>query len=155
MDGELKASPEVKERVEVQGSPETAPEVTAVPAIEKRAADLPQSTPLEPAKPLPALTKDQELQVIERVLEDGLLDVYLEMTKEQRTKFRAEGETLATLVRGLVGRPQAIRPHALQLRVQAWLKSIGSVDRYWLMQAMKIKTGGLLDEIRGDEEGQS
>jgi hypothetical protein len=151
MDGELKISPEVKEPVELK-TPERAPEVQAVPVVEQRPSTLPKATPLDRPTPLPPLTKDQELQVIERILEDGLLDVFLEMSGAQRSQFRADGEALATLVRGYVGQPKAIRPHALQVRVQAWLKSIGGVDRYWLMQAMKIKTGGLLEEIRGDEE---
>jgi hypothetical protein len=151
MDGELKNSPELKERPELT-TPERAPEVQVTPVVEKRPSTIPTATPLPKPTPLPALTKDQELQVIERVLEDGLLDVFLAMSGPQRTKFRVDGEALATLVRGFVGRPKAIRPHDLQLKVQAWLKSIGGVDRYWLMQAMKIKTGSLLEEIHGDEE---
>ena len=154
MDGELKNSPEVKEPVELK-TPEKAPEIQAAPAIERKLTDLPKATPLAPVlRPvtMPPLTKDQELQVIERILEDGLLDVFLEMTKERRTQFRADGEALATLVRSLVGQPKAMRPHDLQVRVQAWLKSIGGVDRFWLMQAMKIKTTDLLEEIRGEQE---
>jgi hypothetical protein len=151
MDGELKASPEIREPKEMK-TPEQAPEVKAEPAVERKPAELPKSTPLErPAVVAPAAL-DQESQAIDRAMEDGLLEPYLAMSKEQREKFRAEGVALVSYFRGFVGRPKALPPHRAQKAIKQWLRAVNVKDPFWLTQALAIKTRSVLEELRGDEE---
>lgn len=154
MDGELKASPEIREPKEMK-TPEQAPEVKAGPAPERQPAEMPKSTPLErPTAPAPAVL-DQESQAIDRAMEDGLLEPYLAMTKAQREKFRADGMALVAYFRSFVGRPKALRPHQAQKQIKQWLKAVNVKDPFWLTQALAIKTRSVLEELRGDEEAMN
>jgi hypothetical protein len=98
-----------------------------------------------PAKQPPP-TKDQVLQVVERVLEEGLRDTYLSMSPEQRVKFRLTGEELANGLRSLVG--EEVRPSSVHRDVMQWLAQIPGANEFWLEQAGYIKTTKVTRELK-------
>lgn len=89
-----------------------------------------------------AQPKSEERKEIESLLSNGLQDIYLAMTPQQREQFRVKGEQTATAIEELVTQFKASARKVIQL-IRIWLNTIPGVNKYFLEQESKIKT----DEI--------
>lgn len=137
--------PEAESAVRSERVQEAAPE-EAVP-VSAPAVRLPSA----PAGPV----KDAYHQRLERVLEDGLTDLYLAMPKDRRQAFRAEGERVASRLRLMIDSAKIRASEVLKL-ITLWLKMIPGVNRWFLEQEAKIKTDHVIrlaEERRREGEG--
>ncbi|MBN1585536.1 hypothetical protein JW899_04185 [Candidatus Uhrbacteria bacterium] len=126
-----------KEAVQEESAP-----VSALPV------SLRSVTPSVPAK-------DAYQQRLERVLEDGLTDIYLSMPKPQRQAFRVEGERVASRLRQAIDSTR-IRASEILETITAWLRMIPGINRWFLEQEAKIKTDRVIqlaEERRKEREG--
>ncbi len=132
-----------KENEPSKEAPKPAEPVSASPA-EKPLASPPPAAPKTAAVPTP--TKDQYLMIVERLLESGLLETYLKLPPAVRERFKAEGERTAKKLRDLIDK-RRVRPSAVHHPVHRWLRMIPHVNRFFLLQAAKIKTDGVMNII--------
>lgn len=123
------------------GGPESAPEVReAVAEAEVAQAEFgPGMAPAAPAK-------DPELMRVERVLEDGLWEYFLELPPAARAKFRKEGEELAVHLLSWLMSPET-QPYDVWKASRRWLGSMPGVHFAFLEQESKIKTGKVIKLI--------
>lgn len=142
---------EAKERQaerEPRPEPEPAPEKPVEPAVP--AVALPE-TPEKAAMP----ERDEYYQRVERVLEDNLIDAYLEMPKDQRLQFKQEGERVAGQLRQMIESAKVKAKEVLKI-IGDWLKRLPGVSRWFLEQEAKIKTDRIIqlaEERRKEKEG--
>lgn len=148
MDGEL--IPKIEREPAEPRPVEATAERPAVSVQEAAAASGPEraerAIPKIEVRPT-AVLPDQRQAVLERILEDGLRDTYFAMPVTVRSSFRSAGEALARRLRALSDLGKAARPNAVYRLIIIWLASIPAVNRFFKMQAAKIKTDRLLDEI--------
>lgn len=97
------------------------------------------SAPVAAAVPVAAIAKDAYRMKIERVLENGLVEIYVSLSPEKRAAFKRKGEETATKIRVLLDRTKISFGKVLDL-IRDWLKTIPRVNRYFLEQEAKIKT---------------
>ena len=126
-----KEKPPVEEATPIQASPITLPTKPTVPA------------------------KDAYHQRVERVLEDGLADIYLKMPKVKRQEFKVEGERVAAHLRKMIDSTKIKAKEVMNL-IMNWLKMIPGVNRWFLEQEAKIKADKVIlmaEERRKEKEG--
>jgi hypothetical protein len=138
--------------------PEAAPapeQLEAVPQPEAAPApvEVPQRVAVEPAPgmtaetrvkasavtPPPPVAKDDELVKVERILEDGMWEVYVSLPENARVAFKQKGEETAAAIRILIAKAH-IRANRIHDLVHKWLGKIPGVNEFFLMQESKIKT---------------
>lgn len=115
-------------------------------AKEKEKASEPVVAPAVSAAPAgaaPALTKDQNLMKVERILEDNLSDIYFKLSPELRGKFKAKGEETAAKINTLMESAK-VGARAVLALIREWLKMIPGVNSFFLEQEAKIKTDRLM-----------
>jgi hypothetical protein len=113
-------------------------------------ASLP-TAPAQPARP----ERDEYYQRVERVLEENLIDAYLEMPKDKRRQFKQEGERVAGQLRQMIEGAKVKAKEVLKI-ISEWLKKLPGVSRWFLEQEAKIKTDRIIqlaEERRKDKEG--
>ena len=121
-------------------------EAEAAPAF-----SVPAALPAAPAAP----AKDAYHQRVERVLEDGLEEIYLKLPKERRQAFRDEGERVSSQLRTMLDSARIRAKDVLKL-IAGWLAMIPGVSRWFLEQEAKIKTDRIVqlaEERRREREG--
>ena len=99
--------------------------------------------------------KDAYHQRVERVLEDGLSDIYLKLPKEKRQEFKVEGERVAVQLRQMIDSTKIKVKEVMNL-IMNWLKMIPGVSRWFLEQEAKIKADKVIllaEERRKEKEG--
>ena len=129
------------------------PEEKEKPLVEEAASvqALPVTLPTKPIVP----AKDAYHQRVERVLEDGLADIYLKMPKAKRQEFRVEGERVAAHLRKMIDSAKIKAKEVMSLIVN-WLKVIPGVNQWFLEQEAKIKADKVIlmaEERRKEKEG--
>jgi hypothetical protein len=142
---------------------EAGPETEQSPQPEQAAEESPteesavvQATPVKLPDQPTVSAKDAYHQRLERLLEDNLVDLYLQMPKAQRQQFRAEGERVASQLRQMIETAKIKAKQVLEI-IRNWLKSIPGVSRYFLEQESKIKTDRVIrlaEERRKEKEGE-
>ncbi len=93
-------------------------------------------------KPLPL--KDEQLAGIERVMEDGLADVYVKMPPGLQKKFKAKGETTAKKIQ-IILQQTKFKTHKIFRLIISWLKIIPGVNKFFIRQEAKIKTEKIIN----------
>lgn len=154
--GEIREQPPVvPEAAPAPAQPETAPQPEAVeaPAVQENAAIYTmESVPGQAAEsrvkasavpPPPPVMKDEELVKVERILEDGMWDVYVSMPANAREIFKKKGEETAAAIRILLAKAH-IRANRVHDLVHKWLEKIPGVNEFFLLQESKIKTDQFL-----------
>lgn len=76
---------------------------------------------------------------IERVLEDGLADLYLSLQPETRSRFRRAGDETAAAIRAMLEQA-TVKLAEIAALIRKWLRIIPAINRYYLEQEAKIKT---------------
>lgn len=125
-----------------QHAPETEAQPQEIPTEIPAATPLPVKKRQQHPKQIPQV-RDELIVRIEKIMEDGLHDAYMEMTPVQKQKFKIEGEKTAHKIRHMVksGKIKAKKVCELLL---SWLKLIPGVNRFFLEQEAKIKTDQIL-----------
>jgi hypothetical protein len=149
MKGPESIAPRAEAAPEAKAEREAAPER---PAGEVQAAERPPRAVVEKA-PSPersaapsAPEKDAYHVKVERILEDNLIDVYVELPKDVRARFKAAGEALAAQLRAMTEK-KAPKPTAVLEPIRKWLKVIPGVNPFFLEQEAKIKTDKVMSLI--------
>lgn len=121
-----------KELLLPEESPEQAKEAPSVSPPKPTAA---------PATPPPRRSpeKSEELFRIERILEEGLQDMYWQLPPPMQEKLKQRGEKTARTIERLL---QAVRLNTAKILrlIRKWLSTIPHVNKFFLEQEAKIKT---------------
>lgn len=139
----------------ITGSPESLPEKSIEKGFEIQ--ETPKSFNPEKIKEIPAepsrhtspavpfvLTEPVVLQKkVEKILEEGLEQLYFELNPEEQAKFRNLGENTAQKISGLLQQAKVKIEEILNL-IRQWLMSVGGVNRYYAEQEAKIKASKIL-----------
>lgn len=92
--------------------------------------------------PIP-LVRDELTRQVEYILEEGLTDVYGELTPTQKQEFKLKGEQTARQIRQLLKSARVKVKKIFQL-ILAWLKLMPGVNRFFLEQEAKIKADKII-----------
>lgn len=84
-----------------------------------------------------------EVQQIEKIMEDGLAELYMQMPPEKQREFRKVGEQTARQINQLLTATKVQIGKIIDL-LKDWLKIIPGVNRFFIEQEVKIKTDELL-----------
>lgn len=101
---------------------------------------------VSPVHTAPVVTKDEATIEVERVLEDGLAEVYMNLPESAKPLFKKKGEEVAANLAQMVRRLHLEVKKALQL-IRDWLLTIPKVSKFFLEQESKIKVDMLKDLI--------
>ena len=89
------------------------------------------------------IAKSPTYERIENIMEEGLGEVYLKMTPEQRKTFKEEGERTVYKIEKLLNKTKVKIKEIIKL-IREWLKLIPGVNRFFLEQEAKIKSDKIL-----------
>lgn len=98
--------------------------------------------------------KDPAVMRVERVLESNLWPLYAGLCHQDAgscAAFRDEGESLAVAFRAEIA-AGTVKPDSVWKRIAAWLNRIRGAKWYYLHQAAKIKTDGVV-KLAQEERG--
>jgi len=127
-------APEVKREAAEEASfprPEVAPPSQAAPSVPKPSGH-------------GAATHDKLLTGIERILEENLAEAYQGLPPDVARAFKEKGEETAVTVRDLVSRAR-VKVRAIVKLISSWLKMLPGVNRFFLVQEIKLKTDRILE----------
>lgn len=139
---EIKSSPEVIEHnKEISTSQESKREDIPASAPESSSTDLAVVTPIPTA--IVSITKTPLRRDIEKILEEDLRFLYLELVPARQEIFRQQGEITASRIEYLLNRTKVQISYMVYL-IRRWLMLIPGVNRYFLEQESKIKAEKIL-----------
>jgi len=87
--------------------------------------------------------KSEIYKNIESIMEEDLVDVYVNMTPEIQKKFKEEGEKTAFRIEKLLQKTKVKIKEIIKL-IRGWLMIIPGVNKYFMEQEAKIKTDKIL-----------
>ena len=126
---------------------ETLPEQPpAAPIIEEPTAPLHKPRPVQPAvqpRVQPHHPVDQLTAKIELIMEDGLAEVYKELTPVQQQEFKLKGEHTARALHAQLGKTKLKLREIFKL-ILDWLKLLPGVNHFFLEQEAKIKADKII-----------
>jgi hypothetical protein len=100
------------------------------------------------AKPQPKpVIKDHVTVTVEKILEEGLGELYAALPDSAKPKFREKGEHAAIEIAAMVRSLKFKVRKALEL-IRDWLLTIPSVNKFFLEQEAKIKVDKLADLVK-------
>lgn len=145
--GETAPTPErpVEVRVEQPAEKrEAQPEVTPVKEQPEVAVvhETPTSQPV-PVQALPVQAADQQLVQVEKILAEGLEEIYKTLPPAEQQRFRIEGEKAAQEVASLMGQVK-VRVQQIITIIRKWLSVLPGVNKYFIEQEAKIKAQRIL-----------
>ena len=111
---------------------------------------LPPKAPKPAEKEVPLLAKSETRCQIEKILSEGLEEVYFSLSEAQKQEFKRKGEETASKIEKLMMAVKVKVKKVLGL-IRDWLKIIPGVNKFFLEQESKIKTDKILD-LREREE---
>lgn len=97
-------------------------------------------------------SKSDRQRAIEDVMAQGLQEVYLGLSDDDRRLVKQEGEKVAGVIASLFETGKAAAKKVLSL-LREWLEKIPGVNKYFLEQESKIKTDKIMAlSKKGEEE---
>ncbi len=87
--------------------------------------------------------KSPTYQRIEKIMEEGLEEVYLKMTPSQQKVFKEEGEKTVSKIEKILNAAK-VKIKAIIKLIRDWLLLIPGVNRFFLEQEAKIKCDKIL-----------
>jgi hypothetical protein len=114
--------------------PKISPPLTPAPFPD----EVPLPTPIS-ARP----AKSPELVHIEKILSEGLEEVYQKMLPEKQQLFKEKGEETASKIDELLKKVVIQAQKILEL-IKGWLRLIPGVNKFFLEQEAKIKTDKII-----------
>lgn len=108
---------------------------------EKITLRVPKKIPFSSSAPLPSSQDWQALraQEIDKVLAEGLNDIFLKMDSSQQAAFKKVGEETVAKINNLLSETK-IKVNKIIDLIKKWLKMIPGVNKFFLEQEAKIKT---------------
>ncbi len=87
--------------------------------------------------------RDEITIKVENILEEGLKDVFKELSPVERQKFKIQGEETAFKIRDLLKSTHLKVKNIFQLILE-WLKMLPGINRFFLEQEAKIKADKII-----------
>ncbi|MBI5077589.1 hypothetical protein HZB94_04385 [Candidatus Falkowbacteria bacterium] len=143
------------EKVEaVEVSPEAITEKAPEKVIPEKEKPAPAAPTVAAPAPRPAeqiVEKSEELVEVEKILSEGIEDLYKELPENRKQEFREKGEETARTVEKLL-KAAKVQINKIVRLIVDWLKMIPGVNKFFLEQEAKIKSDKLL-ELKKEKEG--
>lgn len=99
---------------------------------------------LNKKKPLTIPTTKDELTIrVEKIMEDGLADVFRELTPVQKQEFKIKGEETAYKIRQALKKTKVKIKEVFQLLVE-WLRILPGINTFFIEQEAKIKADKII-----------
>lgn len=80
---------------------------------------------------------------IENILQDGLNDIYLNLSNEDKEKFKIKGEEASNKIAVLINEAKVKVKKIIQAIID-WLRIIPKISKFFIKQTAKIKTDKIL-----------
>jgi hypothetical protein len=127
----IKISEKVSETEEVQVSEEknNISDDSQVGSGQQQVVDSPMSDRLKKA--------------VDEILEEGLEDIYLNLSKETQKEFKAKGEETTNKINILLGETK-IKVKKIVQAIVEWLRLVPGINKFFIKQTAKIKTDKIL-----------
>lgn len=106
----------------------------------------------KPVAAAPVVTKSEDLVAIEKILSEGLDDLYTKLPDNRKTEFKQKGEETASAIEKLLQGAKVKMKKVINV-IRDWLLMIPGVNKFFLEQEIKIKADKLLD-YKADKEGR-
>ena len=87
---------------------------------------------------------DRLQEAIDDILEEGLEDLYLNMSSAEQTVFKKKGEETTSKIVFLLTEAKVKVKKIVQIIIE-WLKMISGVNKFFIRQTAKIKTDKILE----------
>lgn len=139
---------QVEQQVEVSGGDARIVAGTEATPISAPVA----TTPIEPVATAPVVVKSEDLIAFEKILSEGLEELYKKLPDNRKAEFKQKGEEAAATIEKLM---QSAKVHMKKVIgvIRNWLLMIPGINKFFLEQEIKIKADKLLD-YKADKEGQ-
>ena len=138
----------VEPRVEAPSIPEVK-EAEAKVVKPEKIEPVPKKVKKAPAKVQPKVVPDlikkktETFKQIESILSEGLEKTYQSLPDDLKQEFKAKGEETASKIEQLVSQAKVVVHKVVDL-IKKWLSIIPGVNKFFLEQETKIKTGKIL-----------
>lgn len=80
---------------------------------------------------------------IEKIMEDGLADIFLNLEPDKQNEFKIKGEQTANDINKLLNQVKVKANKIIEL-IKKWLSLIPGVNRFFIEQEAKIKTDKIM-----------
>ena len=166
MPEEIKEQPISPEQPSTQRPVEAQPEQPVSPEVKETEAKIISKEKVEPvpkivkttpstAQPqvVPDLVKEKSktLKQIESILSEGLEQTYQGLPDDIKQVFKEKGEETASKIEQLIFRAKVVVYKIVDL-IKSWLLIIPRVNKFFLEQETKIKTGKILALAEKDKK---
>lgn len=132
--------PKEKEPPSPQEGTHELPKTTLTPAQAAHVVTLDERTPV-------AADKSELSRAIEKVLSQGLEQIYSGLDKAAQRTIKRVGEETARKIEALLESGKSVAKKILRL-IRAWLAKIPGVNKFFLEQESKIKTDRIMAMAR-------
>ncbi len=118
-------------------------------AVEKKVETAPREPVSEPSAipvaPAPVLKNAQQIreEQIDRILSDGLEDIFLGLSPQKQSEFRTEGEVTVKKINQLMSSTR-VKVKEIVALIKKWLAVIPGVNKFFLEQEAKIKADKII-----------
>jgi len=146
----IEQAPEAETGIEKEALPEQAGEKPELEKKQEQAA--PSAATTAPVSEAEVKEKPQDLVDIEKILSEGLEDMYKELPENRRNEFKQAGEETAGKIQVMLKSAKVKVKKVIDL-IKNWLKMIPGVNKHFLEKEAKIKADKLM-HMR-DENNQS
>ncbi len=96
--------------------------------------------------------KSEQIIQIEKIMSDGLEEMYLSLDPASQKIFKEEGEKSALMIDALIKSGKEVAKKIL-LIIRNWLSKIPGINEFFLEQESKIKTDKIIDSTKKDGQG--
>jgi hypothetical protein len=83
-------------------------------------------------------------EAIDRILADGLGDIFVKLEPQKQQEFRLEGDRTVRKINELLEKGKLTLGHLAEL-IRKWLSIIPGVNRFFLEQDAKIKADKIME----------
>lgn len=138
-----KSIPEAPSITQIESPSEHGAEKPATPAVERPTAPEKKPAaqvilaPAVPVAPAPA-AKSPILYQVENILEEDLVELYRQLTPEQRKQFKAEGERTARKIETLLRKAVVTVMEIIRL-IRSWMRLLPGANVFFIEKEAKIK----------------
>lgn len=111
---------------------------------EPKPAEQPAPNPTTPAVSSAAPSWQAERAAeIDRILADGLNDIFLKLNPDDQRRFKAKGEETVAKINVLLSKAKVKVSKIISL-IRDWLKIVPGINKFFLEQEVKIKADKIL-----------
>jgi len=146
-------APEAPKEIKKEKAPEIKPatlEQLHQPEIAPEGADLPSAqtgaVPEKAGAPVVPAYSDPYYPKVEKIMEEDISEMYHRLPPYEQHLFKVKGEETAWAITKILAEPRVKVKKIIEL-LKGWLKIIPGLNRFFLEQAVKIKTDKILNVI--------